>query len=158
MPLNTNFCSICAVRPQFKCHVLTSQFDPPILGGWGVRVDLGGRKYYQSKSRHYIPIQLLCTLWAYLAPFGHNTTRRTTDRQTDRARGKGRLRYSIGGPKTTRKDHKLWDLSFGCMCKHCVQFLDARIAGNSNLLKNFHGVANNSSQSQSLLQSCGAVT
>ena len=70
--------------------LLTPQFDltPHLEGG----VDLGDRRWYQSKSRFHILIWLLYTL----TPFGHSTQR---GKQTDRAIGKGRLCYSIGGPK-----------------------------------------------------------
>ena len=60
----------------------------------GVRVDLGalGRKWYQSKSHPHIPIQRLYTLYAYLAPFGHNIQRGRQididDIQSDRNRRK----------------------------------------------------------------------
>ena len=49
---------------------------------WGVRVDLCGRKWYQSKYRPHIPIPLLFTPLAYLAPISHNTQcgRRANDR------------------------------------------------------------------------------
>ena len=68
----------------------------PIFGG-EVMVGLGGRKWYQSKSRPHIPNQLIYTLHAYLAPFGHNTQR---GRQTtDRVIGIGYLCYSIGALK-----------------------------------------------------------
>ena len=40
-------------------------------------------QWYQSQSRPHIPIRLLYTLYAYLAPFGHNTQR---GRQSDRNR------------------------------------------------------------------------
>ena len=41
----------------------------------GFRVDLGDRKWLKSKYRPHIPIRLLYTPQAYLAPFGHNTQR-----------------------------------------------------------------------------------
>ena len=95
-PLISQRLSLESVAPsatvwsQFKFQVLTPPNSTPHLG---VRVDLGGRKWYQSKSRTNIPIWLLYSLWAYLAPFGHNTQRGV--QTTDRAMGKGCLRYSI---------------------------------------------------------------
>ena len=62
MHLNTKFCSIAAVWPQFQCHVMTPAIRAPICG---VRVDLKGRRWYQSECRpaflfdfytHYRPI------------------------------------------------------------------------------------------------------
>ena len=47
----------------------------------GVRVDLVGRKWYQSKSRPQILIRLLDTLTAYLAPF--STIHNVADKQSD---------------------------------------------------------------------------
>ena len=65
---------------------------PPIRPSvWRVRVDQGDRKWYQSKCHPHIPIRLLYTHWASLAPFGHNTPRGRhiqTDRQSDRKRPK----------------------------------------------------------------------
>ena len=73
-----------------------SSFDPPPIRPpfGGVRVDLGGRKWYQPKFRPHIPIRLLYTLYAYIAPFSHNIQR---GRQTDRAMAIGHLCCGIGG-------------------------------------------------------------
>ena len=60
------------------------QLDFP-FGGLGCTN--GGQKWYQSKCRPHIPTRLQYTLYAYLAPFGHNTHRgRPADRQVDRNR------------------------------------------------------------------------
>ena len=45
--------------PHFQCQVMTVQFDPPF---GVVRLDVGGRKWYQSKSHLHFPIRLLYTL------------------------------------------------------------------------------------------------
>ena len=65
--------------PEFQCQFMPA-FDPCL----GIRMDLGGRKYYQLKCRPHIPIWHLYTLYTYLAPFGHNTP--ANDRQSDRNR------------------------------------------------------------------------
>ena len=93
-PPKTKFCSICCHLAGIPMSSIGPQFDSP---KFGVRVALGDRKRCQSKSRPHIPIRLLYTLYAYLAPFGHNTQR---GRQTDRAIGIGRLNYSNGGLKS----------------------------------------------------------
>ena len=67
-----------------------TQFEPPV---WGIRVNLGGQKWYQS---NVVPT-FLFDFYAhhrFLAPFGHNIQR---GRQTERATPIGRLIYSIGG-------------------------------------------------------------
>ena len=64
----------------------------PVFQGVGaVRVDLEGRKWYQSKCHPHIPIRVLYTLHAYLAPFDHDTQ---SSRQMI---GLGRLCHRIGG-------------------------------------------------------------
>ena len=81
---NTNFCSISI------CHHLARipwrQIMPPF---WGIRVDLRGRKWYQSKCSPHIPVRLLytrytiglsCTVWPQY------TTQQTNDRWSDRNR------------------------------------------------------------------------
>ena len=84
-PMTSQYISIqrfalsAAVWPQFQCQVMNSQFDPH-LGG---RMDLGGRKWYQSKCHSHITIRLLNTLFAYLAPLGHNAIYNATYRQTE---------------------------------------------------------------------------
>ena len=65
------------VWPEFQCQVKAAQSDPRL----GVRVDLWGRKWHQSKSLPHIPIRLLCTVYAH-TQFGHNTQR---GRQTQRS-------------------------------------------------------------------------
>ena len=55
------------------------QFDPI----WGLGWTYGVQKWYQSKYLRQIHIQLLYTLYAYQAPFGHNTQH---GRQSDRNR------------------------------------------------------------------------
>ena len=97
-----SFALSVAVLPQFRCQVLTPQFDPPI-GGW---------KWYQSKSRPHVPVRPLYTL-AYLPPFGHNTQRSRQPTETDRAIGIGRLCYSSGGltindSKPTNQPWNIW--------------------------------------------------
>ena len=67
IPFNTKFCS-AAIWLKFQCQIITQNSTPQ----FGVRVDLGGKKWYQSKCRPHIHIRLLYTLQAYLAPFGHN--------------------------------------------------------------------------------------
>ena len=52
---NTNFCSYATVCQQYQCQVMTPNSTPIS----GVRMDPGGRKWYQSKCRPHIPIRLL---------------------------------------------------------------------------------------------------
>ena len=47
---------VCSILRRLAA-VPMSSFEPPIrTPSWGVRVDLGGRKWYQSKSRPHIPM------------------------------------------------------------------------------------------------------
>ena len=65
--------------------IMPPPYSTPVYGIW---VDLGGRKLYQSKCRSPIPIRVLYTLCAYLAPLVTiQRRRRPTDivRQTERA-------------------------------------------------------------------------
>ena len=114
---NTKFCSTC-------CHLTAipmSSCGPPIRSPvWGVRVNLGGRKLYQQKSRPNIHIRLLYTLYAYLVPFAtiHNVA--DTCQMTDRAIRIGRLCYSICGLKMSRV--LAWNTQNGEMTVSCFRF------------------------------------
>ena len=58
---------------------MAPQYEPPVLG---VRVDLWGQKWYQSKSCPHIPIQL----YTHHRPILHRlaTIHNAADRQTER--------------------------------------------------------------------------
>ena len=63
--------------PVFQCQ-LPPPISTPLIRG--IRVDFGGRKWYQSKCRPRIPIRLLCTLLHRLA-----SIQNAADRQIERS-------------------------------------------------------------------------
>ena len=68
-----------AVWPELQCQIMPSaKVDPAWELGW-----TWGSKMVQIEMSIHIPIRLLYTLYAYLAPFGHNTQRGR--RQTERS-------------------------------------------------------------------------
>ena len=90
-----SFALSAVIWPQFQCKGLNPKFNPPF---GRVRVDLASKMvpieisspHSYSTSIH--TIGLSCTVWPQY----------TTWQTTDRAIGKGRLCYSIGGPKRIR--------------------------------------------------------
>ena len=74
--LNISKCNVLLYLPPFDRNSSVKMCPHPKfdLSHFGVRVDPEGlgRKWYQSKSRHRIPIRLLNTVQACLAPFGNN--------------------------------------------------------------------------------------
>ena len=87
-PINSKCCSICHPLAGISMSNYGLPIRPPV---WGVRLDLMGRKLYQSKWSYphsYLTsmhsIGLSCTVWPQC------TTRQTIDR----AIGIGRLCYS----------------------------------------------------------------
>ena len=98
-PIPSKFCSIC----RRLTATPMSSFDPPIRPPiWGAMVDLGVEN---GTNLNLVP-RFIFDFYTYyrhilhrLATI-HNAADSQTDRQTtDRAMGKGRLWYSIGGPK-----------------------------------------------------------
>ena len=80
--LSAKFCYICR---RFVGIPMSNFAHPNSTPASGVRVDLGGQKWYQSKCHPHIPIRLLYTSIAYLVPFRYNTQRcrQEDDRQTE---------------------------------------------------------------------------
>ena len=92
IPVITMFCSICHCLAAFPM----SSYDPH--WGGGVRVDIEGRKWYQSKC---CPT-FLFDFCAHYKSILHRLATYTT-RQTHRAKAIGRLCCSIGGLKINLK-------------------------------------------------------
>ena len=89
IPLNTKCCPVCHCLAAIPISSYDPQFRRPHSG---VRVDLGGRKWYKSKiSSPHSYSTSIHTQEAYLAPFGHNTQRGS---QTDRRQTVWRLSVS----------------------------------------------------------------
>ena len=98
---NTSQYNVLLYLPTFGRNS-NIKLDPPIRPLiWGVRVDIGGRKWYQLTSHPHIPIRLINTLGLYCTVWPPYIMRDAANRQTDRARAMaiGRLRYIIGGLK-----------------------------------------------------------
>ena len=82
-----SFALSATVQPEFQCQTMPlPKYDPS--PAWGVKMDLGGRKWYHTKCHLNIHIRLLYTLQAYLAPFGfvYNTQNSRQTEQSDRNR------------------------------------------------------------------------
>ena len=86
--------AISAVWPEFQCQIM----PPTIRTPFGVRAEIGGRKWYQSKCRPTFPFDF-CAHYRHI--LRHLVTiHNAADRQINRAIGIGRLCYSIGGLRT----------------------------------------------------------